>query len=411
MRTLTVPVLAAAALGLAAGPAGAATLAGEAGVVTYAASPGHDNAVQFLQTGPKQVQAFSRGRISRTGEQAADTDPIVASGTCAAHPGAPGVFSCDDIAQVVADTGDGDDEISSQLAPTPARLFGSTGNDRIIGGPSKETLDGGEGDDLLVSANVMSIPVFFPAAGDLVVGGPGLDRAEVVLTHDPPPAIAVSLNDAADDGPAGYGLDVRSDVEDVFARSDARDDAADAPVTLVGSPGPNLLTGDGPMTITGGDGADTLRGAAFDDAIESRDGFADQVTCAGGTDAAAADAIDTVAADCEQVSYATRIVPEAVSLSVRRARRSRFRVSGVVARPANVPAARACADGVVAITVRAGRRRAGTAKAALRPDCAYRRTLTVRRAGRRALRFSARYAGSAVMRPKASRTVRRAARR
>lgn len=61
-------------------------------------------------------------------------------------------------------------------------------------------------------------------------------------------------------------------------------------------------TGPGGDTITGGSGVDDLFAGDGDDAIASADAVADNVSCGGGDDNAAADYLDAVDADCEQVT-------------------------------------------------------------------------------------------------------------
>ena len=73
--------------------------------------------------------------------------------------------------------------------------------------------------------------------------------------------------------------------------------------------------------ITGGGGNDLLTGGPHDDVIDARDGFADRVSCGGGTDHALADSVDSVTAGCESVqrlpepAVAVDDAPPAISLS------------------------------------------------------------------------------------------------
>ncbi|NUT55834.1 MAG: hypothetical protein HOQ03_07610, partial [Thermoleophilia bacterium] len=116
------------------------------------------------------------------------------------------IFLCDDItAAVVADGGDGNDEMSAHLPNLAARMSGGEGDDLLLGAQWAETLDGGPGDDELVWGG---------GGADVLIGGEGTDLARVNVLADPPPPVSITLDGLANDGPAGSGLDVRSDVED-----------------------------------------------------------------------------------------------------------------------------------------------------------------------------------------------------
>jgi hypothetical protein len=141
-------------------------------------------------------------------------------------------------------------------------LSGLAGNDRLRGGPGDDLLDGGPGQDDLA-------------------GGPGRDAA----TYGQAPAVTVTLNGLADDGPAGERDNVHGDVEDVYGG--AADDR------LVGSAGANALDGAaGADALTGGGGADDLFGGIGDDRLDARDGFVDRVDCGAGADVAIVDERD-----------------------------------------------------------------------------------------------------------------------
>jgi hypothetical protein len=157
--------------------------------------------------------------------------------------------------------------------------YGEGGDDDLAGGLSADTLDGGPGDDLLTPSG----------PGDVVRGGPGFDTARM-----PNGGVAVTLDDAADDGLPGQGQNIHSDVEKVTGGSGADQ--------LEGSDGPNTLDGgDGDDTLNGLGGADTLTGGSGSDVIQARDGVADAVSCGPGADRAIVDAADQVAGDCETV--------------------------------------------------------------------------------------------------------------
>ena len=69
-----------------------------------------------------------------------------------------------------------------------------------------------------------------------------------------------------------------------------------------------LYGGSGNDVVTGGAGVDILGGGSGDDTINSRDGFADVVSCGDGTDTVVADAVDSLS-DCESVQLPPVVTP------------------------------------------------------------------------------------------------------
>jgi Ca2+-binding RTX toxin-like protein len=185
-----------------------------------------------------------------------------------------------------------------------------------------------------------------PSVG--VTGGDGTD----LVTYTGTTSVSVSLDDTANDGPAGRGDNIQSDVENVTGTG-----VADA---FVGSALPNLFTGNagadtfacgdgtdivdgdkadqinpdceivarnsrvnltngndtftpfraglrvygrrGNDTLIGGPGVDTLHGDRGNDSIRVRGRGKDVVTCGPGRDKVRADRTDKVSKDCEKVS-------------------------------------------------------------------------------------------------------------
>ncbi len=77
----------------------------------------------------------------------------------------------------------------------------------------------------------------------------------------------------------------------------------------------NLQGGAGDDILDGGLGADRAAGGPGDDTLRMRDGIADEVSCGDGLDTVLADTVDSVAADCEQVTrVATEPPPGAAEL-------------------------------------------------------------------------------------------------
>ena len=144
--------------------------------------------------------------------------------------------------------------------------FGGDGAD--LGDPLDipVTLNGGDGDDTLRGG----------AAADAFAGGPGED---VVTYDDRTAAVSATLNGLADDGAAGEGDRIGTDVEDLVGGS-GND-------TLTGDLRDNVLdAGPGNDAVTGGRGGDTLTGGPGNDSVAGGDGddSLDEAAPANGTD-------------------------------------------------------------------------------------------------------------------------------
>ncbi|KAA1419612.1 calcium-binding protein [Nocardioides humilatus] len=136
-------------------------------------------------------------------------------------------------------------------------LKGSSADNELYGYGGDDSLAGGGGNDLLAPQPVL----LGPADHDLVNGGGGHD---LVTYADGPEGIVLTLDNDANDGPAGDLDNVRSNVEDV--QGSAGDD------DVSGSRAANMLYG--------GDGADDLAGLGGNDLL---DGQADGDDLSGGT--------------------------------------------------------------------------------------------------------------------------------
>jgi Ca2+-binding RTX toxin-like protein len=241
--------------------------------------------------------------------------------------------------------GPGNDELTG--AGGDDAFDGGDGNDKLIGDAGRDALVGGAGDDFFDGDHFNGI------SGDLIDGGPGMDRAEgwadpsVEVEHPP---ISITLDNVANDGRPGEGDDVRSieritsnvsgtlvlgdeaDIVEMWANIDngasvIRTNGGNDMVTggsrdetIDGGPGDDRLEGGfGNDTIVGGPGRDVINaemGASQcgllqsctlpfgNDTIDVRDGEADQVSCGIGQDKVVADAIDTIDPDCEVVDRA-----------------------------------------------------------------------------------------------------------
>jgi Ca2+-binding RTX toxin-like protein len=202
----------------------------------------------------------------------------------------------------------------------PDVLAGDGGDDVLMdsgGDSATDRLDGGDGDDLMAAG----------AGPDTYIGGPGEDGVTDYAGRTFP--VRVTLDGVADDGGAGEGDNVASDVEDVTGGS-----AADTLIgnsvdnELVGGAGDDSISGGdgndglsggpGRDTIDGGDGRDDLEGGGGADTLRTRDGRTDRAGCGGGTDAVQGEARDDIAGDCENVSIAAPTAPGIGSVQVTR---------------------------------------------------------------------------------------------
>ncbi|WP_244406531.1 hypothetical protein [Patulibacter medicamentivorans] len=167
-----------------------------------------------------------------------------------------------------------DDALSAGDAPV--ELHGGSGNDRLAGGPGADLLDGGDGDDLLHGAG----------GPDVLTGAEGSDTVTYATRTSP---VTVSIGTAADDGQAGEGDDVRSDVETVIGtvKADRLTAAANLPVTLDGAAGNDAIVLPKIVKNAGLGGSQAL--------------------CGTGTDTVTAAGEDTVALDCDIVTTSGRL--------------------------------------------------------------------------------------------------------
>lgn len=284
--------------------AGAATLSVSGGTLAYSAGSGGRSDVLFGEGLPGSVRVI---RLIRDDGNGLDNDAIASAQGCAEVPVSAGFsagtrFDCPGVVRVSAAAGDLTDRLDAHgLATIGAALDGGSGEDRLAGGGASDTLDGGAGDDVLDGSG---------GGSDVLRGGPGLD-ATAYSSDSPgpgqaPPALSVTLDGQADDGRTGERDNVL-EVENVSAGTVSPfPDGPIALTTLVGDAADNSLSNDGsgPSVLEGGEGNDVLTGGDADDTLRARDGFADRVTCNGGSDTATVDQLDAVSSTCESVQVA-----------------------------------------------------------------------------------------------------------
>ena len=173
--------------------------------------------------------------------------------------------------------GEGADSVAG--GPGTDELFGDEGADFLAAGPGDDALDGGDGNDTL-TGECDQMPCPNPAGGDDIVGGAGFDLFRYESYG--PAAVTITIDGVRNDGAAGEGDNVHTDVEDVE------------------------VTGPAPATVTGSSGFNSLATGSGTDVVNSADGGPDRVSCGGGSsDTANADDVDVVNSDCESVNRTT----------------------------------------------------------------------------------------------------------
>jgi hypothetical protein len=218
--------------------------------LTFVASAGEKNSV-YLNHGTDEfgpyVSILDGHRIERQGEipcSIANDGPWWQA-TCDRHP-------------VTVRLGDGADEGSG--SPGDDVFLGEAGDDELYGKAGNDTLDGGAGDDEL-EGPIRDATALTPGA-DLLIGGTGADTVGYNNVED---NLSLTLDGQANDGRAGEGDNVASDVETIVA--------GDGDDTLTGDAGPNrLMGGYGNDTIAGGAGNDTLDGGVGNDQLAGEAG-------------------------------------------------------------------------------------------------------------------------------------------
>ena len=234
-------------------------------------------------------------------------------------------------------TGDGNDNV----------INGGSGDDTLIGGGGNDLISGGNGDDFLAGNG----------GNDLLDGGSGVDMVDYSAAAA---GVVVDLGSGVVSQDGDGGQDTLANIENVngSALGDSITGDGNDNVINGGSGDDRLIGGGGNDLISGGNGDDFLagnggndlldggsgvdmvdysaaaagvvvdlgsgvvsqdgdggqdtlanienvNGTAQGDFIAARDGLPEGITCGGGEDSVIADAIDVVAADCEQVALPT----------------------------------------------------------------------------------------------------------
>ena len=275
-----------AALALPAG-AQAATVSATGGTISFTAASGEANHLDVSKS-DGAIRLHDTGVSSMTAGAG-----CVPSGAQRVDCAAPG------LAAVSIDLGDGNDRLSGEVL-VPFSVYGGLGNDQIELGAGDDAVDAGPGNDAIDSG----------WGDDAIDGGTGADAIsggygdDDVVYAGRTSAVAVSLDDLANDGAPGEGDNVRLSVDDVVGGSGDDTLTGDSGSNeLLGGAGDDTLSGDGgDDTLDGGSGTDAYNGGSGADGIRARDGVVEALACGSEADLAEADPGDLAGSDCEVVS-------------------------------------------------------------------------------------------------------------
>ena len=164
-----------------------------------------------------------------------------------------------------------------------------SGDDVLLGDGSANWFDGGDGADFLLGG----------MGADVLDGGDGYDVASY---EDRAESVRADLDGlAGDDGAAGEGDTIGTDIEDLYGGDGADELTGDSSDNeLYGGAGADLLVaGAGDDYLEGEAGTDRVSGDAGDDTLVLVDGERDTAFCGEGRDDGVADDIDLLSAACE----------------------------------------------------------------------------------------------------------------
>lgn len=243
-------------------------------------------------TGGKGNDTINGGAIANVLDGGAGNDTLMGGGGADTLIGGAGIDTvtyADRTASVAADldglNDDGSLNEHDRIASTVENLIGGKGDDTITGDASANVLDGGNGNDTMngndgadtLSGGTGDDTLDGGAGNDTMLGAAGADTfhggadTDTVSYTDHVTGVTAGIDDIADDGEAGEGDNVGSDVEnlagtaaaDVLTGSDGTNvlDGRDGDDTLIGMPGTNsLLGGNGNDILIGDSGDDTFDG-------------------------------------------------------------------------------------------------------------------------------------------------------
>lgn len=200
-------------------------------------------------------------------------------------------FSIADVREIDIDGLGGNDLIILGRLTISADIDGGDGNDSISGGVAADTITGSTGSDYVFGRDANDVVsgggVEFADGADEIFGGDGFDT---VNYKDRTGDLSIGIGSVADDGEAGEGDNIHTDIERAIGGlGDDSFNAGQAPgaVYFFGNVGNDTLNGgDGDDTLIGGDGADELNGNGGDDFFSAEDAAVDDIDGGAGTDTA-----------------------------------------------------------------------------------------------------------------------------
>ena len=198
-----------------------------------------------------------------------DTCPTPATGTLTSGSGSDTLKGAAASTVMTINSGGGNDTVNSEDGSDILHggegadlLYGALGNDQVFGEGGDDALRGGEGNDVEDGGSGNDAIGFTPnftsprdpdPGADVIRGGDGVD---VLDLDGHVGAMSISLDGQANDGTAGEGDNIGSDIE-----------------TIIGTRGDDGMTGsEGPDGFDGGAGADVIRGAGGNDHLVGNGG-------------------------------------------------------------------------------------------------------------------------------------------
>jgi Ca2+-binding RTX toxin-like protein len=202
-------------------------------------------------------------------------------------------FQIKDIQKIVVNGGDAGDLIVLGKLTIPSAINGEKGNDSVTGGQGNDTIMGDGGNDSLNGSGGRDL-INGGIGGDAIYGGAQIDSVDY---NQRTANLTVGIGTIADDGEAGEGDNIATDIEVVIGGSgnDFLRTSSGKSVTLIGNAGNDTLEGgSGADVFNGGAGTDSCIGHGGDDFFTSRDGQIDTIIGNGGHDSADADSNDVL---------------------------------------------------------------------------------------------------------------------
>lgn len=183
------------------------------------------------------------------------------------------------VRQIVIKLLKGSDTLTMGKVAIPALIQGGPGGDRLSAGRGNDTIFGNGGDDYIFGSFGRDL-IDGGSEGDDMLGGPDRDTVDYRTRTNP---LVIGTGTLPDDGEAGEGDNVRTDIEVILGGSgdDNISHGGPRPINLYGFAGNDTLTGGvAGDFLVGGEGADVMFGQGGDDVFDAQDGVRD--TCNGG---------------------------------------------------------------------------------------------------------------------------------